>query len=55
MSPICKEALTTLSKKGSIMISCYTGFGKSCSAINLASQIGFKTLIIVNKIILMKQ
>lgn len=52
---IYKEALNNLSKNGSIMISCYPGFGKTCLAINLSINIGFKTLIIVNKIVLIKQ
>jgi superfamily II DNA or RNA helicase len=50
-----KEALSLLNKKGSVMISCYTGFGKTIGAIKLTCDIGFKTLIIVNKIVLMKQ
>jgi superfamily II DNA or RNA helicase len=50
-----KEALELLSKKGSVIISAYTGFGKTLGAINLATSIGLKTLIIVNKIVLMKQ
>ena len=50
-----KEALVNLSNKGSVMISAYPGFGKTCGAINLAVYIAFKTIIIVNKIILMKQ
>jgi len=50
-----KEALTVLSRRGSLIISAYTGFGKTSCAINLATNIGFITLIIVNKIILIKQ
>jgi superfamily II DNA or RNA helicase len=50
-----KEALVKLSSKGSIMISAYPGFGKTCGAINLATSISFKTMVIVNKIILIKQ
>ena len=50
-----KEALKYLSKIGSVMISAYPGFGKTCGAINLATSINFKTLIIVNKIVLIKQ
>ena len=52
---ILKESLTILSSKGSLIISCYTGFGKTISSINLACSIGFKTLILVNKLILIKQ
>jgi superfamily II DNA or RNA helicase len=50
-----KEALEFLSRKGSVIISAYTGFGKSIGAISLACCIGFDVLIIVNKIVLMKQ
>jgi superfamily II DNA or RNA helicase len=50
-----KEALEKLSKKGSILISGYPGFGKTITAINISLVIGFKTLIIVNKIVLIKQ
>lgn len=50
-----KEAIKHLSKSGSIILSMYTGFGKTAGAINLAVGIKFKTLVIVNKLILMKQ
>lgn len=50
-----KEALKTLSKTGSIILSLHTGFGKTILAINLACQIRLKTLIIVNKIVLINQ
>lgn len=50
-----KEAIKILNKKGSVLLSMYCGFGKSITSINLACGIGMKTLIIVNKIILMKQ
>jgi superfamily II DNA or RNA helicase len=49
------EALGVLNKKGSVTVSCYTGWGKSIGAIKLGIDIGFKMLIIVNKIVLMKQ
>lgn len=49
------NALKCLSNTGSIMISAYPGFGKTAGAINLATSIKFKTLIIVNKIVLIKQ
>jgi len=52
---ILKEAKIQLNKTGSTMISAYTGFGKSISSISLACSIKFKTLIIVNKIVLIKQ
>jgi len=50
-----KEAIEILSRKGSVMISARCGFGKTILAINITTSIGFKTLIIVNKIVLMKQ
>jgi superfamily II DNA or RNA helicase len=49
------NALKCLSNTGSVMISAYPGFGKTAGAINLATSIKFKTLIIVNKIVLIKQ
>ena len=50
-----KEALENLSKRGSVIISGYPGFGKTITAINISLVIGFKTLIIINKIVLIKQ
>ena len=50
-----KEALKILSKTGSIILSLFTGFGKTIMAINLACEIRLKTLIIVNKIVLINQ
>ena len=50
-----KEALDILTEKGSVIISLYTGGGKTITAINLACQIKMKTLVIVNKIVLIKQ
>ena len=50
-----KEAVSCLNKRGSVMISAHPGFGKTCVSIHIAAGIGFRTLIIVNKIVLMKQ
>jgi superfamily II DNA or RNA helicase len=50
-----KEAIKQLSISGSILLSMYCGFGKSATSMKIASDIGLKTLIIVNKIILIKQ
>ena len=50
-----KEAVKSLNKRGSIMISAYPGFGKTCIAILIAIMIRLRALIVVNKIILMKQ
>ena len=52
---ILKESTALLNKNGSIMISAYTGAGKTACSIKLACRTGFKTLVIVNKLILMKQ
>jgi superfamily II DNA or RNA helicase len=50
-----QEAIATMNKKGSVILSMYCGFGKTITGINIACAIGFKTLIIVNKIVLMTQ
>jgi superfamily II DNA or RNA helicase len=50
-----EEAISFLTKTGSIIVSAYPGFGKTLLAINLSSSIKLKTLIIVNKIVLIKQ
>jgi superfamily II DNA or RNA helicase len=52
---LLKEALQLLSGKGSVIISAACGFGKTVTSIRLATQIGLKTLVIVNKIVLIKQ
>lgn len=50
-----KEALKILNKKGSVILSMYCGFGKTITSIFLTSVIKMKTLIIVNKLVLMTQ
>jgi superfamily II DNA or RNA helicase len=50
-----KESLNILSKTGSVMISLATGMGKTITSINLACHIKLKTLVVVNKIVLIKQ
>ena len=50
-----KEAIKQLSSSGSILLSMFCGFGKSATSMKIASDIGLKTLVIVNKIILLKQ
>jgi len=50
-----KEAIKQLSSFGSVLLSMYCGFGKSATSMKIASDIGLKTLVIVNKIILLKQ
>ena len=52
---IKKEAIDILNKNGSIILSMYTGCGKTITSINIACTIKLKTLIIVNKIVLLKQ
>jgi superfamily II DNA or RNA helicase len=49
------ESLSLLNRKGSVLTCAHVGFGKTACCINLACCISFKTLIIVNKIHLMKQ
>lgn len=49
------EAIQRINKYGSVLISAYVGFGKSCTSLSLASKIGLKTIIIVHRIVLMKQ
>jgi superfamily II DNA or RNA helicase len=49
------EAIDLLNKKGSVLLALYCGFGKSATSMNLACTIGMKTLIVVNKIVLMRQ
>lgn len=49
------ESISFLNKNGAVIISCYPGFGKTITAINIANKIGLKTLIVVNKIPLIDQ
>ena len=50
-----KEAIDILDKQGSVIISAYPGFGKTIGSISLACTMKLKTLIIVNKIVLINQ
>lgn len=51
-----REAVNSLSRTGSIVISAYTGFGKTASAIYLTvTKLKLKTLVVVNRVLLMKQ
>ena len=50
-----KEALSVLSKSGSILLAMFPGFGKTITVLNLCSRLRFKTLFIVNKIVLINQ
>jgi len=52
---IISESISKLNKTGTVMISAYPGFGKTACSIYLSCSIKMKVLIIVNKIILIKQ
>lgn len=49
------QALILLQERKSVMLSCYTGFGKTVTAINISSKIKLKTFIVVPKKPLLKQ
>jgi superfamily II DNA or RNA helicase len=50
-----REAIDFLEKNHSVIISCFTGFGKTIGAINLACKLRLKTLIVVTRVVLMNQ
>ena len=50
-----KEAVKMLNTRGSALLALYCGFGKTFLSINIATSIGLRTLVIVNKVVLMKQ
>jgi superfamily II DNA or RNA helicase len=50
-----KEALANLNRRGTTIISAYPGFGKTVTSINLAHKIKMRTLVLVNKIVLIEQ
>lgn len=50
-----KEALNELKRKCCTLLSLHVGWGKSVFAIYLAHKLGFKTLILVNRLVLVKQ
>ena len=52
---IQKEALDALHEKGSVIVSCAPGFGKTITSISIACSLCAKTLVVVNKIVLMTQ
>lgn len=49
------EVKTILNEKGSVIISTHVGFGKSILATYFAYKIQMKTLIVVNRVVLIKQ
>lgn len=52
---VASEAIENLNKNGSTILALYTGGGKTFTSCYLACQIRLKTLIIVNRIVLIKQ
>lgn len=52
---IKQEAIKQMNVTGSVIISLYTGGGKTITSINLACSIKLKTLVIVNKVVLINQ
>jgi superfamily II DNA or RNA helicase len=49
------EAIDRLNSHGSILISSFPGWGKTCMAIYIASKIRMKTLVLCNRIVLINQ
>ncbi len=49
------EAINILNQSSTLIIGMYTGGGKTCISINIACCIKLKTMIIVNKVILLEQ
>jgi superfamily II DNA or RNA helicase len=52
---IKSEVIKNLNKYGSTTLALYTGGGKTCISINIASKIHLKSLIIVHRIVLVNQ
>lgn len=49
------EAIDFLNKTGSVIISAYTGFGKSITSLYIAKKISLKTIIITHRVVLINQ
>lgn len=49
------EAIESLNNHGSVIIACFPGFGKTCLSIYIACKLKMPTLIICNRIVLIKQ
>lgn len=49
------EAIQHLNHQGSILIACFPGFGKTITTLSISSKIGLKTLVLVNRVILIDQ
>lgn len=52
---IQKEAIERLNQQGSILIAVYPGGGKTITSLSMCSKIGMRTLILVNRVVLMDQ
>jgi superfamily II DNA or RNA helicase len=52
---VYSQGMEAMNKRGHTMLSLYTGFGKTFLSIKLSTVTKLRTLIIVNKIVLMKQ
>jgi len=50
-----KEAIDRLNTHGSVIVAASVGFGKTCTAINIACKIKMKTLIVCHRLILIDQ
>lgn len=50
-----KEVINNLNKYGSTLLASYTGFGKTITAIYVSTKIKMKTLIVIHRIVLIKQ
>lgn len=49
------EAISHLNKNGSIVIAVYPGGGKTITSLSMCSKVRLKTLVLVNRVVLMKQ
>lgn len=49
------ECIAALNRTGSCLLSMYPGFGKTAIAIEIAQRVGLRTLVIVNRIVLLQQ
>jgi len=49
------EAIELLNKYGSVIIAAYPGYGKTCSAIYIATRIKLKTMILCHRVVLINQ
>lgn len=49
------EAISNMNKYGTTVIACYPGFGKTCTGIYISSVVKKRTLIVLNRLVLMEQ